>query len=319
MNDISLERRFKDAEVLPLWLHTGPAMVHEPRGVEKACHWKWKDLQELGQTVGDRVSGKDAERRVLVLANPGFGGRLATTGTLNAALQILNPGETADPHRHSMAAIRLITDQDGGVTTVNDTECPMAAGDLILTPAWCWHGHFNDTQKRAMWVDVLDVPLVASWDGVFFEYPEDKDHPEPSRWASVPAPHYAQLIYTWEETRKKLDGLPARGDGSRELRYTNPTTNGPILPTIDCYAAKLAGGKRTDAVRSTASTLVYVLDGNGVSKVGDQEISWAKNDVFTLPNWHWSNHLASSDDAYIIKISNSGMLEALGLLQTEMK
>ena len=105
MADRFLEERFKEASVLPLWLHVGPASAHEPRATEKACMWSWRELKSLGNTIGDEVTGVDAERRVLVLANPGFGGRLATTGTLNAALQVLNPDETAAPHRHSMAAI----------------------------------------------------------------------------------------------------------------------------------------------------------------------------------------------------------------------
>ena len=70
-----LEERFKEASVLPLWLDVGPASAHEPRPTEKAYMWSW------------------------------VGGRLATTGTLNAALQVLNAGETAAPHQHAMAAI----------------------------------------------------------------------------------------------------------------------------------------------------------------------------------------------------------------------
>ena len=99
------EERFKEASVLPLWLHVGPASVHEPRPTEKACIRPLRELKSLGNTIGDEVNGADAERRVLVLTNPGFGGRLATTGTLNAALQVLNAGETAAPHQHSMATI----------------------------------------------------------------------------------------------------------------------------------------------------------------------------------------------------------------------
>ena len=100
-----LEERFKEASVLPLWLHVGTASAHELRATEEACMWSWRELKSLGNTIGDEISGADAERRVLALTNPGFGGRLATTETLNAALQVLNAGETTAPHRHSMAAI----------------------------------------------------------------------------------------------------------------------------------------------------------------------------------------------------------------------
>ena len=100
-----LEKRFKEASVLPLLLHVRPATAHEPRPTEKVCIWSWHELKSLGNTIGDEISGVDAERRVLVLANSGFGGRLATTGTLNAALQVLNPDETAAPHHHTTATI----------------------------------------------------------------------------------------------------------------------------------------------------------------------------------------------------------------------
>ena len=306
-----LEERFKEASVLPLWLHVGPASAHEPRPTEKACMWSWRELKSLGNTIGDEVNGADAERRVLVLANPGFGGRLATTGTLNAALQVLNPDETAAPHRHSMAALRLITDEDGGVTTVDDAHCPMTAGDLILTPAWCWHGHFNNDGRRAMWIDVLDVPLVASWNAVFIEHPSERN-PLPDAGFNT-----RKLRYSWADTQRQLDATPANEDGSREIRYINPVDGGPVMPTIDVYANRLEAGRPTERVRSTASTLVYVLSGSGTSTVGDMEFSWSKNDVFTVPNWTWVSHVARNKDAYLIKVSNGGMLKTLGLLRSE--
>ncbi|MDF2114488.1 cupin domain-containing protein [Roseiarcaceae bacterium H3SJ34-1] len=316
MDDVSLAQLFEHARVVPLWTHTGPTLSREPRASEPVCHWKWQDLQGLGQIVGETVSGAEAERRVLVFANPGLGG-LATTGTLNAALQILNPDETAHPHRHSIAAIRLITDHDGGVTTVNGVHCPMNAGDLILTPAWSWHGHFNQTSKRAMWIDVLDAPLVASWDGVFFEHPAEEGRLEPERWTNIQIPQMSKLKYPWEEARQQLLDAPRNADGSREVRYMNPDTQGAVLPTIDCHACMIEADSRTASRRSTASTLIYVRSGQGVSRVGDNEISWAANDIFTVPHWQWVDHIATSAEAFFIKVSNADMLEKLGLLHVE--
>jgi gentisate 1,2-dioxygenase len=100
-----LEDRFEEASVLTLWLHLRPATAYEPRATEKACVWSWRELKSLGNTIGDEISGAGTKRKVLVLANHGFGGRLVTTETLNAALQVLNPDETAAPHGHATAAI----------------------------------------------------------------------------------------------------------------------------------------------------------------------------------------------------------------------
>ncbi len=157
----------------------------------------------------------DVERRVLLLANPAFGKRPVSTGTLIAAVQILNPGEVAEPHRHTIAALRIITDQDGGVTTVNGIKCPMVAGDLILIlPAWCWHGHYNDFNRRLMWVDILDVPLVASLDGIFFQHPNEAapSLPRPSLLTMRLGPAQALSNPTWngQPITRRSSAMPGR-------------------------------------------------------------------------------------------------------------
>ena len=56
MVDELLEERFKEASVLPLWLHVGPASASEPRPTEKACMWSWRELKSLGNTIGDALA-----------------------------------------------------------------------------------------------------------------------------------------------------------------------------------------------------------------------------------------------------------------------
>ena len=48
-----LEERFKEASVLPLWLHVDPASAREPRATEKTCTWSWAELRSLGNTISD--------------------------------------------------------------------------------------------------------------------------------------------------------------------------------------------------------------------------------------------------------------------------
>ena len=38
---------------------------------------------------------------------------------------------------------------------------PMQTGDLVTTPAWTWHDHYNESSQPVIWLDVLDVRLVA--------------------------------------------------------------------------------------------------------------------------------------------------------------
>ena len=43
----------------------------------------------------------------------------------------------------------------------------------MLTPAWCWHGHVNETDETGYWIDFLDIPFVQLTEAMFFEpYPQ---------------------------------------------------------------------------------------------------------------------------------------------------
>jgi gentisate 1,2-dioxygenase len=109
----------------------------------------------------DLTSPEAVERRVLSLVNPSARSPedKATTRNISAALQILLPGESARPHRHSMNALRFVLEGRGAITVVNGKPCPMEEGDLILTPAWTWHEHVHRGEKPIIWLDTLDVPL----------------------------------------------------------------------------------------------------------------------------------------------------------------
>ena len=45
----------------------------------------------------------------------------------------------------------------------------MKAGDLILTPPMCWHGHINESDHRIIWFDAANMPLIRALDAHFFE------------------------------------------------------------------------------------------------------------------------------------------------------
>ena len=37
----------------------------------------------------------------------------------------------------------------------------MEEGDLITTPNWTWHDHYNGSDESVIWLDGLDVRLLA--------------------------------------------------------------------------------------------------------------------------------------------------------------
>src|SRR5687767_2821801 len=166
--DPSLPAAYSDAletlSVGPLWtaLH---AMLPDERASRAVAHcWRWRDVRPLLLDAAKMVPLDQAERRVLVLRNPGLDGAYAITSTLFAGLQIILPGETAPSHHHTPAALRLVIEGRGAFTTVEGVRCDMEPGDLIITPAMRWHDHGHQGTEPVVWLDGLDIPLVRAFD-----------------------------------------------------------------------------------------------------------------------------------------------------------
>ena len=80
--------------------------------------------------AGDVISAEEAERRVLVLENPGETGKARITNSLFAGIQLILPGEIADVHRHSASAIRFVLEGEGAYTAVEGEKSMMNARRL---------------------------------------------------------------------------------------------------------------------------------------------------------------------------------------------
>src|SRR5262245_3998643 len=165
-----LVRAMGSANVQPLWVHFRQLGSVQPDRMEAPMLWRWADIEPAVACAAAEISMEDAERRVLILNNPAFSPGIQTTGNLIGAVQALNPGDRADEHRHTMAATRMHIEGHAGDTSVEGLRYKMHRGDLILTPAWTWHAHENDTDRRVVWIDGLDVPFVRNYlDAAFFE------------------------------------------------------------------------------------------------------------------------------------------------------
>lgn len=330
-------RETEPRHLYPLWEQTTLHQTGEPQP-EPSCVWPWTDAQGLIERAVEETTTANAERRVLLMANPAFAGRLDnakfnTTRTLQGAYQVLLPGESARPHRHTPNALRFIL-VDGGetYTVVDGKECLMERGDIVLTPGGCWHSHFHRGNARSVWFDALDSGLTGLFDAAFFQpgsmlsnYPATlADESFVSLGLSpvppdgVPTSHSPRFRYPWAQSVAALAAAPTREDGSTWLRLTNPAGGAMAMPPMDSYLVRLSR-EPTRAHRSTASAMVVAAQGSGVSTFGDQQIRWRRNDVFTVPHWQWCSHQAESDDAILFQVTDRGALAALGFLKDEYR
>ena len=119
------------------------------------------------------VPAEQTERRNLIMVNPIEGNTYAHHPPSGRRLSVRDGGDKARTHRHTAAALRLVlAGKPGTYTVVDGARIDMAPGDVVLTPAWCWHGHANESDETSYWIDFLDIPFVQLTEAMFFEpYP----------------------------------------------------------------------------------------------------------------------------------------------------
>lgn len=322
----------------PLWSYYGDVLPKEPKPKAIPYLWRYAALRPYLLHFLQALSLEEAERRVLMLVNPGLTEPPATTTSLYAGLQIIGPGETAQAHRHTSNAFRYIVEGAGAFTTVNGERVHMHPGDLLLTPGWHWHDHEHLGAEPMVWLDALDYPMTNAFDANFFELyhertqksvvPDDLSsrqyiHGQLSpAWDVAATPSSPVGNYPWSETVRAFDAIADDATGSAVegivLEYKNPLTGGPALPTMSCRISRLRPGFHGARVRRTTSALYHVVRGQGRAVIADQDLSWTDKDVFAVPPWSpFELHNDSTDDAFLFSWTNEPVLRALGFLREE--
>ena len=235
----------------PLWEVLKGLVTPEPKTQMQPALWKFPEIEKLMLEAGDVITAEEAERRVLVLENPGEPGKSRITNTLFAGIQLILPGEIADAHQHVASAIRFVLKGKGAYTAVEGEKAEMEHGDFIITANWAPHDHGNPGKEPVMWLDVLDMPTInhfqASFASHFDEKMQNVNHENGDsfeRYATGVLPDGAPvhlnrspvINYPYAKMRPILERLKSTGDidqrhGAR-VRYANPINGGPVLPTI---------------------------------------------------------------------------------------
>ncbi len=322
-------------DMAPLWEVLGALVPPRPVTPCVPAQWKYNDVRSYLMESGELISAAEAERRVLILENPGLRGNSSITHSLYAGLQLIMPGEVAPSHRHVQTALRFVIEGTGAYTAVDGERVTMHPGDFIITPSWTWHDHGNPGSEPVVWLDGLDIPIVAFFDTSFMErYPEATQpiaRPEGDAQARyganlLPLDYTPQsqttpvFCYPYARTRAALEQLRASGDVHAchgiKLQYTNPATGGYPMPTIGAFVQLLPKKFRGLAYRATDATVFCAVEGRGSTCIDDKTFEWEPHDVFVAPAWSKVSHTAS-EDAVLFSFSDRPAQKALGLWREE--
>ena len=285
--------------------------------------------------AGGLITAKEAERRVLILENPGLRGQTSITHSLFAGLQLIMPGEVAPAHRHSQSALRFIIEGHGAYTAVEGERTMMEPGDFVITPSWTWHDHGNDTDQPMVWLDGLDMPIVASVRRQLRRAGQcrqpDGDAPGGRQPGAVRRQHAAGGLASDGE---KLAGVQlslhafARGTGDAGAQRRSGCLPRPQAALRQSGVRRIgdaddrrihaaaAGGFGGAPYRSTDGTVFVAVEGEGETVIGDTTFRWKPRDIFVVPSWHWHRHRASSE-AVLFSFSDRPVQDKLSLWREE--
>jgi gentisate 1,2-dioxygenase len=307
-------KRLEKKNAAPLWESLAELVPVVPRPRAVPTIWRYDEIRPFLMESGKLITAKDAERRVIILENPGLHGTSQITDSLYAGLQLILPGEIAPTHRHTASALRFIIEGSGAYTAVDGERTTMHQGDFIVTPSWTYHDHGNPSDTATIWLDGLDLPLVNLFNTGFAEHHPEEMQPITRKEGD------AGFNYPYARTRETLDQLYRKGplhpcDGIK-MQYVNPATGGNPMPAIGAFVQLLPSGFRGTAHRATDAAVYCVIEGRGSTRIGDTPIEWNAHDIFVVPSWHPVTHQAHTESV-LFSFSDRPIQKALGIWREE--
>ena len=327
---LAFYRKIDGEALTPLWAVFSEIITREPKSRCVAHLWRFEQAREWLLEAGGLITAKEAERRVLILENPGMRGDSRITTSLYAGLQLVLPGEIAPAHRHSQSALRFVLDGAGAHTAVDGERTEMGFGDFVITPPWTWHDHGNDSAEPMIWLDGLDIPMASFFDASFAEGYDADEYPQTRATGDSNARYGANMLpddfesrgpaspifnYPYARAREALEAMrlgqewdPCHG---LKMRYVNPVDGGFAMPTIAAFLQLLPAGFQSRAYRSTDATVFVATEGSGRSIIDGQTFDWQPRDIFVAPSWKWVEHECNAD-AVLFSFSDRAAQRKLG-------
>ncbi len=314
----------------PLWAVFSDIITPQPKSLCRPNLWQFEQAREWLLEAGELITAKEAERRVLILENPGMRGESKITTSLYAGLQLVMPGEIAPAHRHSQSALRFVLDGGGAHTSVNGERSLMEFGDFVITPPWAWHDHGNESDAPMIWLDGLDIPMASFFDASFAEGYSDDEYPlsrssgdSQARYGAnmLPVDYQQQELaspifnYPYARSRQALETMKSQQDWDAchglKMRYINPVDGAFAMPTISPFLQLLADGFNSLPYRSTDATVFVATEGHGRTTIDGQAFDWGPRDIFVAPSWKWIEH-ETRDEAVLFSYSDRVAQQKLG-------
>jgi len=304
-----------------------------PRKGNTAAHWKWEGIRagllQSGKIVSIGAEGMTGMRSVTGIEARGF--------PIWMNVQVLMPGERTQAHRNMRSETRLVCEAPQGAVFVCEHEAyPMERGDVVISPAWTFHDHFNQGGEPAFFVDGYDNGYNPNVN-INERLPNDDPYQEITkpegytlktlghtrRLSDGPVYPLPPMRYPWAETQSALNALRESEveddpyDGLH-LMLASPVDGGATLPTIAWHVQMLNSRQKTQVHRHNSTTFYHVFEGEGMTEIEGERLEWHRGDIFAVPPWKWHKHEnTGSEDAVLFSIDDWPAMTKLGFYRKE--
>ncbi len=336
LEDLPLDYReaLTAKNLVPLWPSLRAVLPPRvpTRRTQPIC-WPYQELRPLLLQAGELTPMEKAERRVLVLANPGHGlENMKASATMYLGMQLLLPGEWAPAHRHTPNAVRMIVEGAGAYTTVGGEKCLMSRGDLILTPTGLWHEHGHDGDAPVVWLDVLDLPLVYFMETSYVV--EGKRQAVTAEAADstyqcagvLPAPAFKRsqsdfpvLHYPWVKVRAALLAMATNQPDIEavQVAYVNPETGADCQKILGFSALMLRPGEVLSLPARSCAMVFHQIEGGATVSVEGHAFQLADADTCCIPGYTpvTLSNASASEPAFIFIADDAPLQKKLGLYE----
>lgn len=299
---LAYRQELTQSNLVPLWPSLrGVLPPNIPTRHTQATYWAYQTIRPLLLEAGELTPIEKAERRVLVLANPGHGlEKMQATAAMYLGMQLLLPGEWAPSHRHTPNAVRMIVEGEGAYTTVDGIKCPMKRGDLILTPTGLWHEHGHDGTEPVVWLDVLDLPLMYYMEASYHINGDQQNvlsHQKDStgiRSGLAPTTvfqrsntAYPMLRYAWRDAKASLESIAIQHPDQEcvQITYVNPETGKDAENILGFYALMLRPGQTLRLPARSPAQVFHQIEGSVIATIQDQTFNLVEADTCCAPGY----------------------------------
>jgi 1-hydroxy-2-naphthoate dioxygenase len=139
-----------------------------PNGAARRMRYPWREIEPL-LLAQQAAETSPYDGTVLEYVDPTTGSSVLPA--LGCWLQLLRPGQSTRPHRHSSSSVYFVV-RGSGSTEIEGTTIEWNAKDLFVVPNWSWHRHENRSlDDDAVLFSVNDIPLLRFL-GLYREEPE---------------------------------------------------------------------------------------------------------------------------------------------------